>query len=232
MKKIVLISFWLCSCLMAFAQGIDFRTLSFSEALERAKADNKMLFVDCYTSWCGPCKYMADSIFTQEPAGTYFNNRFISVKYDMEKEEGKEFAALYSVRSYPTFWIFSANGEVVSRIGGASRTADDWLSRVESALEEGARLEKARRDYRKNKSEKNLKAYLDALARINYGEGLCDLFIDQFNETPDKIDFLYQNKNLIVKNLSSVHFSKFMTKLKSCKGYTPEMDLIFEGVFF
>lgn len=100
-----------------FAQGIDFKPVPFSEALRMAKTQHKMLFVDCYTSWCGPCRYMADSIFTRKETGDYFNKRFISVKYDIEKDEAKEFNALYTVGSFPTFWIFSPQGEVIYRMG-------------------------------------------------------------------------------------------------------------------
>ena len=61
-----------------------------SEALAKAKAENKLVFMDCYTSWCGPCKYMTETIFPQEKAGEFFNPKFVCVKFDMEKGEGKE----------------------------------------------------------------------------------------------------------------------------------------------
>ena len=59
MKKFVLLFGCVCFCLSVFAQT-NFQDISFSEALKKAKEENKMVFVDCYTSWCGPCKYMAD----------------------------------------------------------------------------------------------------------------------------------------------------------------------------
>ena len=77
------------------------------------------------------------------------------MKYDIEKDEAKEFNALYTVGSFPTFWIFSPQGEVIYRMGGASLTVKEWLRRMDVAVEEGTKLEKFRQNYRKNKNEKN-----------------------------------------------------------------------------
>ena len=72
----------LITCLLiqwgVFAQeGVNFRDLTFNEALAQAKAEKKMVFMDCYTSWCGPCKNMTNNVFPQKAAGDYFNPRFV-----------------------------------------------------------------------------------------------------------------------------------------------------------
>ena len=57
MKKILL--FVLSVLLMtSLSAQTKFLELAFTKALEQAKGENKMVFVDCYTSWCGPCKMM------------------------------------------------------------------------------------------------------------------------------------------------------------------------------
>jgi thiol:disulfide interchange protein len=61
---------------LAFGQdvGIKFEShLSWNEILAKAKTENKYIFIDCYTTWCGPCKYMSKNIFTQKEVGDYFN---------------------------------------------------------------------------------------------------------------------------------------------------------------
>ena len=73
-------------------EGVNFRDITFEEALKQAKSENKLVFMDCYTSWCGPCKNMADKVFPQKAAGDYFSPRFVCVKYDMEKGAGVELA--------------------------------------------------------------------------------------------------------------------------------------------
>ena len=103
MKKIVLAVFMAAMALSLSAQ-INFREGGFAEALEAAKSENKLVFMDCYTSWCGPCKLMASKEFVQEKAGEYFNPRFVSVKIDMEKGEGVELRKRYMSMLIPPCW--------------------------------------------------------------------------------------------------------------------------------
>ena len=82
----------LITCLLiqwgVFAQeGVNFRDLTFNEALAQAKAEKKMVFMDCYTSWCGPCKNMTNNVFPQKAAGDYFNPRFVCVNMTWKKEK-------------------------------------------------------------------------------------------------------------------------------------------------
>ena len=106
MKKIVLAVFMAAMALSLSAQ-INFREGGFAEALEAAKSENKLVFMDCYTSWCGPCKLMASKEFVQEKAGEYFNPRFVSVKIDMEEGEGVELRKRYDVNAYPTLLVLN-----------------------------------------------------------------------------------------------------------------------------
>ena len=106
MKKIVLAVFMAAMALSLSAQ-INFREGGFAEALEAAKSENKLVFMDCYTSWSGPCKLMASKEFVQEKAGEYFNPRFVSVKIDMEKGEGVELRKRYDVNAYPTLLVLN-----------------------------------------------------------------------------------------------------------------------------
>ena len=98
-----------CVALAGFAQGVEFRDISFAGALKAAKAENKTVFMDCYTSWCGPCKMMTNDIFPQEKVGKYMNENFVCVKYDMEKGEGVELKKRYEVSAYPTFLVIDAD---------------------------------------------------------------------------------------------------------------------------
>ena len=86
-KKLLSLTITLLCSVVAFAQGVDFQDLTYREALEKAKAENKLVFMDCYTSWCGPCRIMSNEVFPQKEAGDYFNPLFLFVKYDMEKGE-------------------------------------------------------------------------------------------------------------------------------------------------
>ena len=148
----------LITCLLiqwgVFAQeGVNFRDLTFNEALAQAKAEKKMVFMDCYTSWCGPCKNMTNNVFPQKAAGDYFNPRFVCVKYDMEKGEGPELAKRFGVRAYPTFLILRPDGTVQHKIVGGG-DLDKFIAKVEKGLNEKTSLDYLNKIYEKGKMNK------------------------------------------------------------------------------
>ncbi len=99
--------------------GVDFlHDVSFNEALEMAKKEGKYLFVDCYTSWCGPCRALAANVFPREDVGECYNKRFVNLKIDMERGEGPELAARYGVAAYPTMLFINSEGNVISKLVG------------------------------------------------------------------------------------------------------------------
>ena len=103
MKKALL--FWGILWFMqtgASAQGIVFFDGTWEQALEKAREEEKPIFVDAYTTWCGPCKMMTQRTFPDPQVGDLFNANFISVKIDMEQEAGLAFQRQYPVRAYPT----------------------------------------------------------------------------------------------------------------------------------
>lgn len=100
------------------SQGIKFEKISFKEALKQAKKEHKLIFVDAYTTWCGPCKMMAKSTFTAAEVGKAFNKSFINLQIDMERGEGLTFARTYRVRAYPSLFLINAEGKVEKRMLG------------------------------------------------------------------------------------------------------------------
>ena len=111
---------------------------TFAEAVEIAKESGKKVFLDCYTSWCGPCKMVARDIFPQKIAGDYFNNEFINIKVDMEKGEGPELAKRLGVRAYPTFIMFDCEGKEIGRLVGGKKNAEEFVEAVKDAVGENS----------------------------------------------------------------------------------------------
>ncbi len=100
-------------------ETMDFRKASFEEVKEMAKAENKLVFVKCYTKWCKTCKFMNRNVFTDEELAKYFNAHFVSVKLNMEKDEGLGVAEKYEVKAYPTLLFLDTEGKVLLRIEGS-----------------------------------------------------------------------------------------------------------------
>lgn len=100
-------------------QGIEFFHGTWAEALAKATAEDKLIFVDAYAEWCGPCKVMAKNVFTTQKAGNFFNENFICLKIDMEKPENGEFASKFPVSAYPTLMFIGGNNKLVIKQVGA-----------------------------------------------------------------------------------------------------------------
>jgi len=118
MKKIISGLFVFSSMILFAQEAIQFQELPFKDIIAKAKKEKKLVFIDAYASWCGPCKMMEKNVFTQKPVGDYFNTNFVNARFDMEKGEGREIAAKYGVRSYPTYLFLNGEGELVSQNSG------------------------------------------------------------------------------------------------------------------
>lgn len=117
MKKLAIFSSLFIGAL-ALAQGIKFEDSNFSAILAKAKKENKLVFVDAYASWCGPCKLMVKNIFPLQTVGDFYNSHFINAKIDMEKGEGIGLAKKYNVKAFPTYLFINGDGEEVHRTLG------------------------------------------------------------------------------------------------------------------
>lgn len=102
---------------------ITFETGNLASVFEKAKKENKLIFVDAFTTWCGPCKHMAKHVFTNDTVADYYNANFVNLKLDQEKGEGIEFAKKYDVNCFPNLMFLDANGNVVHRIAGSMPSA-------------------------------------------------------------------------------------------------------------
>lgn len=101
-------------------EGIDFPIDDWENAMKRSKNEDKLIFLDCYTSWCGPCKWMAKNTFTNPKVGAFFNDHFINMKLDMEKDQdGVRLAEKFKIMAYPTLLFIDKNEKEVRRSVGA-----------------------------------------------------------------------------------------------------------------
>ncbi len=177
---LILISFF------GFAQekeGIQFLEVdSLEPVLKLAKEQNKLVFMDCYTTWCGPCIHLTKNIFPQKEVGDYFNANFINVKFDMEKGEGIAIAKKYNVKAFPTLLFLDANGEVVHKQIGAG-DQDRILNMGRTALDSNNNF-----IYIKTKLESG-EISADLLTKYINFQGTnpqTNLWIDQYFNSLDK----------------------------------------------
>jgi len=105
-------------------QNIKFEDSDFATLLAKAKTEKKLIFLDAYAAWCGPCKLMERNVFTDTNVADYYNKNFINAHFDMEKGEGVALAAKYGIRSYPTLLFLNGEGEIVGKELGYLKTED------------------------------------------------------------------------------------------------------------
>ena len=97
--------------------------------LEIAKTENKLVFVDFYTTWCLPCNLMDEDVFTDKELSKFLNDNFINYKVDAEKGNGANLSVLYQIIAYPTLLFLDAEGNVLTRkIGAAYQTEMSQLA--------------------------------------------------------------------------------------------------------
>lgn len=141
MKKLILVLAVMFIGVSGYGQGITFdHSSSWSELMAKAKAENKVIFVDFHTEWCGPCKQMAATTFMDENVGEIFNKRFINAKIDAEKGEGVELAKKYEIKAYPTMLFIDAQGQIIHRIVGGKDVTGIMaeLKKLDVFMQEGS----------------------------------------------------------------------------------------------
>ena len=98
--------------------GIRFIEADWKKALAEAKKQHKLIFLDAYASWCGPCKLLKKKTFPDKEAGEFFNANYINVAIDMEKGDGPALGEKFAVNAYPTLRIIDADGNILTYTKG------------------------------------------------------------------------------------------------------------------
>jgi thioredoxin-related protein len=202
--------------------GIRFEyPTSWQEVLKKAKEEDKFVFVDCYATWCGPCKWMDREVYMEENVGRYINERFLSIKIQMDSskddddyvrswyDEAVLIGRTYAVRAFPTYLFFSPEGELVHRFQGA--LADSiFLNVAADALHPDRQYYTLKAKYKQKTANPEQLRHLAVTARSNGEDGLAKDVVRYYSER-------YLNKEagaylLIKENLEFIiSFSQVLT---------------------
>ncbi len=112
---------------------IQFEKITFNQALAKAKRENKMVFMNVYATWCGPCMLLKKTTFKTDKIADSFNNSFINIDIDAEKGEGIELSKRYEVVAHPLMLVINPSGKVEKRILGYIKE-EGLLKEVKSYL--------------------------------------------------------------------------------------------------
>ncbi|OED41118.1 hypothetical protein AB832_03415 [Flavobacteriaceae bacterium (ex Bugula neritina AB1)] len=136
-KKIIIVLLLLTSVFINAQEAqINFiKSAKWEKVLKKAQKQGKLIFVDAYTTWCGPCKTMDKKVFTNKEVAAFFNENFVNIKIDMEKGEGIQLAKDWNIKAYPTLLYFNKMGEIVHRVVGFHK-AKEFLTYSKMAIDE------------------------------------------------------------------------------------------------
>lgn len=193
------------------AQGIRFEQgKTLDQLIAQAKAEHKYLFVDCYATWCGPCKQMDQEVYTKKEVGDVFSKQFIAVKVQMDEtpkddQSTKEwyYAAYqlgknYAINAYPTFLFFGPDGKPVHKATGF-RNAADFIQLVDDAQDPNKQYYGILENYKPGKLDTS---ELKGLARSFYNQDKSlagKLAVDYLSRIPESQFNLTDNKNLMIQ---------------------------------
>ena len=111
----------------AFAEGL-FINGDFDAAKKAAKAGDKLVMIDFKADWCGPCKMLDRTTWSDEEVIGSVQEKAVAVKIDVD--QNGDLASKYGIRSIPTIIFTDANGEEVSRFIGY-RDAEGFLKELD-----------------------------------------------------------------------------------------------------
>ncbi len=134
MKKLTLSLIIFLAAFIMSAQHVDFYKGSWQEANDKAKAENKYIFLDAYTDWCTWCKVMDKEMFTDPEVAPFINEHFIPLKINFEETFGQKLAAKFRVIGFPTTLIFNPESQLVTKIEGYNDDHKEYHQELQDAL--------------------------------------------------------------------------------------------------
>ena len=198
MKKgiLLVITLLIGHTILLAQEGLKFKKTDWAEVLQEAKKENKLVFVDAYTTWCGPCKLMVKDVFSKKEVADFYNQSFVNYTIDMEKGEGPGLAKKYKVAQYPTLLFIAADGTLIHRAAGF-HNPEQFIELGAAALDPSKQLATLERRFEKGDREPAfLKNYTKIRAASYDGTHLpvAEVYMETQDDwnTTDNRSFVFQ----------------------------------------
>ena len=183
-------------------RSIEFREGSWEEMLKEARKEKKMIFVDCYTSWCGPCKMLAKNIFTQDSVADFYNDNFVCFQIDMEKGEGPALAKKYGVAAFPTLLYIDATEELKHCVVGYQQ-GHELIQNGEKALSGEYTLLDFQAKYDAGERDRDfIKQYIHVLYKAYRPQLQKEVVTEYVNSLTDREFYTRETWDILIRNLN------------------------------
>jgi thioredoxin-related protein len=205
--SVVLLSFFLSA---SFAQGVNFEQNTTWEAIvAKATKENKMIFVDAFTTWCGPCKWLDNNTFADAEVGKFMDKNFISLKVQMDTIKadteytrkwwaiGQEWNTAYGIAAYPTFLIFDSNGKIADR-GVGALPSDKFIAKLETFQDKANHYYRLKDKYEAGDESPELLLKLTTKASESYDRKFMPIVSEKYIKTQSNL-LTKENADILMK---------------------------------
>ncbi len=228
----------------ATAQTNFRNNLSYEEVFKVAKQEGKLVFLDFYTDWCGPCKAMAKNEFTKPKVGEYMNRHFVNVQINGEKGEGPTLIEKYQLTGYPTMFVLDADKNIIMTIH-SYKDGEELVRLIDNKLDTNKSLPRLIERYQGGERGDEFISLLceslkksEGLSLIERKENTLkahDIAQGFFANIPDSLKLLSKNQwpiwqYTMFSEDQTIQFLKKMNTFspQTHKGYDPRMNMGFE----
>jgi thioredoxin-related protein len=193
---------------------------SFEKAIAKAKHENKYIFIDFYTVWCGSCKAYDKFVFSKPEIKTFIKGKFIALSIDAEKGEGIELGKKYEVLSYPQIIVAQPDGKEIDRITGFdskySENPKEFIKKINNILDGTSTLLSLETDVNSNPTDIPLK------------EKLIHEYIqrDQYSKITPYARELMQVKDSSIKDKGEFYYCYALVEDKEIRNPKPMINLL------
>lgn len=200
-----------CTIAHVSSQGIEFEDVTLEQAMDKSIKENKLIFIDCYTTWCGPCKALSKNVFPNDTVGEFFNKNFVNLKVDMESDRGIELNTKYGITSYPTLlFIEPENGDIVYKIIGAEPGTQWLISAAEIAIDPTQNIQGLLHSYNQNKNDFTVVARLiDCLSVCHMNDKKEEIIADFLSVISEDEDSIADIWSIIDKSVTDIYSSGY-----------------------
>ncbi len=193
MRNTLALFFFVLMTMSSYAQISFEKNTTWDQVIAKAKAEKKLVFVDCYTTWCGPCKWLDKNTFQDKEVGEFYNANFVNLKVQMDttkddsdytrawRETANMIDAKYKILAYPSFLIFDGDGNLVDRGVGAS-PAKEFLALGKDMMDPSKRYFALKEAF--EKGERNPEKVLTLAKRsLNIDRAFAPTVVDEYLKT-------------------------------------------------
>lgn len=214
--KIVYACLFVLTALSVQAQvqerGIHFeKGKTWAHIKAQAAHDHKFIFVDCYATWCGPCKMMDRDIYPLSDVGQIANTNFISVKVQMDTSKKDDtftkswyadahaLQRKYNVGAFPTYLFLSPEAKLVHQ-GQGLKEPKEFIRLLKDAINPRMQVYAMMEDFRDGKLKSTelpeLAAKLGDIGKQAESKEVARYYIQtSLNKLPE--DELMKEENLV-----------------------------------